>query len=153
MSPIPDTSLTGNENVRQQIANIASATGSTIQDVERSATALAEALAGERTGVTPAIQRAAEALAEHVGGPTQELEADGVPEMTVRQAEAHVTVAAALDVGEMHRVIVAHRIRKTEDVYDDTIVTCLCEAECSGYDGWRYHQASAMRDAILSGAS
>ena len=66
-------------------------------------------------------------------------------------APVRVILAAALDAGEMHRVIVGHRIRKTEEVYDDTIVTCLCEAECSGYDGWRYHQATALRAAILGG--
>ena len=93
--------------------------------------------------ITLAVRRGAEALAEHVGGPTQELEADGVPEMTVRQAETHVVLAAALDVEEIARAI--HASDFPNDDWDQEVHSGLRD-EC-------LKNARAVRATILGGAS
>jgi hypothetical protein len=97
---------------------------------------------------TPAIERAAAALSEYVGTHTQDMEAEGVPEMAVREAEVREALSAALDVEEMAREMVKH-----QRVAPYSERQCMCGVTVSSKETGAQHVAAAIHAALLGGAS
>ena len=95
------------------------------------------------------VERAAATLWEYVGTHVQDMEAEGVPEIAVREAEVRVVLDAALDVDELARVLqVANRV--SEPRWDGLNSDQRAAREQQQLPAYR-ELARAIREHVLGG--